>query len=430
MKTWVPNHPWLSKFLLGTALLIVACILYNVTAVWGFLGKLVGFISPFLMGGAIAFVLNIPMQFIESHLFQGEKFQTESCGKVRRVLALVLTLLAAVLIIAVILLGVIPQLITSVKQIVNKDNFFKIIDLIQTNLQNYPEIKDKLMEIAAGWQAQISSLLGTLSERAQDIVGTGFRVVGGFLTGIINFVIGLVFAIYILMDKERLGRQSKRILYAFLPEQAYRTTLKISALSYKTFAEFITGQCTDAMILGVMFLIAMLILRLPYAVLVSVIIAVFALVPVVGAFIACAFGVVLIGLDTPIKALVFFILFQVLQQIDNNLIYPHVVGNSVGLPGMWVLFAITVGGAMWGAIGMLVGIPIMSVLYTLLGEATRARLTAKTVPDELTEPEPPAHAAKPKLLSRNKPKKTLSSKAQKSEQDSQKQRSVKQANKK
>lgn len=428
MKTWVPDHPWLSKFLLGTALLIVACILYNVTAVWGFLGKLVGFVSPFLMGGAIAFVLNIPMQFIESHLFQGEKFKTETWCKVRRMLALILTLLAAVLIIAVILLGLIPQLITSVKQIVNKDNFFKIVDLIQTNLQNYPEVKDKLMEIAAGWQAQISSLLGTLSERAQDIVGTGFRVVGGFLTGIINFVIGLVFAIYILIDKERLGRQSKRILYAFLPERAYQMTLKISALSYKTFAEFITGQCTDAMILGVMFLIAMLILQLPYAVLVSVIIAVFALIPVVGAFIACAVGMIFIGLDTPIKALVFFILFQVLQQIDNNLIYPHVVGNSVGLPGMWVLFAITVGGAMWGAIGMLVGIPIMSVLYTLLGEATRARLTAKHAPEELTAPEPPAHAPKPKA--KKKPRKSAPEPADASEQTPQKQKAVKQANKK
>ncbi len=379
MKTMLPKNLWVRKFLLGTALLIVACILYNISAVWAGVQTLFGFLQPFLMGGAIAFVLNIPMDFFERHIFQGKRFQSPKWDKLRRGLSLVLTILAALLLIAVILLVLVPQLTASVRQVFNKDNFFRIIEWIETNLNQYPFIEEKLLEIATSWQSQISSLLGTFSERLQDLVGTGFRVVGGVVTGITNFVIGLVFAIYLLLDKARLGMQCRRILLAFLPERLYRKSLEITRLSYQTFSDFISGQCLDAMILGVMFFITMLLLQMPYALLVSVIIAVFALIPVVGAFIACGIGMIFIGLDTPAKALIFLGVFLVLQQIDNNLIYPRIVGGSVGLPGMWVLFAITIGGAMWGATGMLIGIPLMSVLYTLLGQLTRSRLRKKGI---------------------------------------------------
>lgn len=387
MKTMLPKNLWVRKFLLGTALLIVACILYNISAVWAGVQTLFGFLQPFLIGGAIAFVLNIPMDFFERHIFQGKRFQNPKWDKLRRGLSLVLTILAALLLIAVILLVLVPQLTASVRQVFNKDNFFRIIEWIETNLNQYPFIEEKLLEIATSWQSQISSLLGSFSERLQDLVGTGFRVVGGVVTGITNFVIGLVFAIYLLLDKVRLGMQCRRILLAFLPEGLYRKTLEVARLSYQTFSDFISGQCLDAMILGVMFFITMLLLRMPYALLVSVIIAVFALIPVVGAFIACGIGMIFIGLDTPAKALIFLGVFLVLQQIDNNLIYPRIVGGSVGLPGMWVLFAITIGGAMWGAAGMLMGIPLMSVLYTLLGQLTRSRLRKKGIATDFEKDE-------------------------------------------
>lgn len=395
MKTMFPKNIWLRRFLLGTALLIVACILYNISAVWSGVRMLFGFLSPFLTGGAIAFVLSIPMDFFEKHIFQGERFQTPKWDKFRRGLSLVLTILSALLIIAVILLVLVPQIVVSVRQIFNKDNFFHFVEWIETNLDNYPSVEEKLLEIATSWQSQINSILGTLSEKLQDIVGTGFRVVGGVVSGITNFVIGLVFALYLLLDKARLGTQCRHILFAFLPERVYRKTLEIAKLSYQTFADFISGQCMDALILGVMFFIVMSILRLPYALLVSVIISVFALIPVVGAFIACAIGMIFIALDTPIKALIFLGVFLVLQQIEGNLIYPHIVGNSVGLPGMWVLFAITVGGAMWGPAGMLIGIPLMSVLYTLLGQITRSRLLRKGIDLETLERIPPTPPSPP-----------------------------------
>ncbi|MEG2350114.1 MAG: AI-2E family transporter, partial [Hungatella sp.] len=198
------------------------------------------------------------------------------------------------------------------------------------------------------------------------------------LDGAVAFGIGLIFAIYILLQKETLGRQMKSFLRAFFPKHTTDRVLAIASLSEKTFANFLAGQCLEAMILGMMFFLTLTILRMPYAVLVGVLIAFTALIPVFGSFVGCAVGTLLMLITNPVDALTFVVIFLILQQIEGNLIYPHVVGNSVGLPSIWVLVAVTIGGNLMGVVGMLVFIPLCSVLYTLLREAVRARLSKST----------------------------------------------------
>ena len=201
------------------------------------------------------------------------------------------------------------------------------------------------------------------------------------INSVMNFCVAFVFACYILLQKEKLAVQIRKILYAFFSKKVVTKVLDIASLSYKTFANFVTGQCCEAVILGTMFFISMSILRFPYALLVGVLIAFTALIPIFGAFIGCFLGTFLILVADPMKAIAFVILFLVLQQVEGNLIYPHVVGGSVGLPSIWVLVAVTVGGSLMGIVGMLVFIPICSVLYALFREMVYKRLKERGIHD-------------------------------------------------
>jgi predicted PurR-regulated permease PerM len=213
-------------------------------------------------------------------------------------------------------------------------------------------------------------------------MGSAVSVIGSVTTGIVNLVISLVFAIYCLGRKEILARQSRRILYSLLPEKIADEIIRIMRLTIVTFSSFISGQCLEAIILGGLFAVVMAIMKLPYIPLVSVIIAVTALIPVVGAFVGCVVGAFFILVNDPIQAFTFIVVFLVLQQLENNLIYPKVVGTSIGLPGMWVLVAVTIGGEIMGVAGMLVMIPLASVCYTLAREFTNRRLAERGIPEE------------------------------------------------
>ena len=198
--------------------------------------------------------------------------------------------------------------------------------------------------------------------------------------GVSTFVIGLIFSFYVLLQKERLARQGRQVLYALFPESWADKALEVLRLSNRTFSSFLSGQCVEAVILGALFVAAMTIFRMPYALLVGVLIALTALIPVVGAFIGCVVGALLIAVTNPWQAVGFIVLFLILQQIEGNLIYPHVVGNSVGLPSIWVLAAVTLGGKLMGIAGMLFFIPLCSVLYALFRGYVKARLKARHVP--------------------------------------------------
>ena len=248
--------------------------------------------------------------------------------------------------------------------------------------QHWPQVQLYINELNINWSGITEKAVAVLQNLTTLILNSGFNIVGKTVSGLFTFVISFIFSIYLLLQKEKLSRQGKQVIFGLFPEKAADKTLQILTMSQTTFSNFISGQCLEAVILGVLFFIAMSIFKMPYAVLIGVLIAITALIPIVGAFIGCFIGVFLILMVEPWMALKFLILFLVLQQIEGNVIYPKVVGNSVGLPPIWVLMAVTVGGNMFGIIGMLVFIPLCSVAYALFRTFIKGRLEERQIPKE------------------------------------------------
>lgn len=357
-----------------TFCILLYCALQNTAAVKGGIGTVMSYLNPFIVGGAIAFIINVPMRFIERHLFPKAK----KLDKLRRPLALILALLAIAAIIVLVCIIVIPQIADTVSTLtVNipqyMDNAKAYVNKI---LEKYPELQEEFQSYTGkiNWQSVITSVTGWVSN---GVVST-INVAGSAISGIVSAVVGFVFAIYILLKKERLGRQVRMIAYSLLPEKAADNFFKISNMTSDTFSKFLSGQCLEACILGSMFAIVLAVFRMPYVALISVLIAFTALIPIVGAFIGCVIGAFLIFMISPVKAVWFVVIFLVLQQIEGNFIYPKVVGSSVGLPAIWVLAVVTVGGKLMGVIGMLVMIPLSSVLYAIFREFIYNKLKTKT----------------------------------------------------
>ena len=356
---------------------VLFCALQNLGAVVETVGALVGVFAPFLLGGAIAFVLNVPMRAIERRLLRNKT-------RGRRGAALMLTLAAVVgvltLAVCVIAPGVQDAALSIAEQL---PGAFARLEQWALEVQEYlPQIEAFIIDLDIDWQSVSGSITGLVKNWGKNLLTSGGGLIGGVVSGVTTFVIGLIFSFYLLLQKERLARQGRQVLYALLPEKKADRALEILRLANRTFSSFLSGQCLEACILGTLFAVAMTIFRLPYALLVGVLIALTALIPIVGAFIGCVVGALLIAVTSPVKALAFVVLFLVLQQVEGNLIYPHVVGNSVGLPSIWVLAAVTVGGGLMGVVGMLVFIPLCSVLYALFREYVKRRLTEKRVPED------------------------------------------------
>ena len=344
-----------------TAVLIVC--LWKFDVVISAFQFVLNIVYPFLLGGAIAFALSVPMNFVERKLFTERKISEKYKRKYARGISLMLVIAGVTGILAMIIFGLLPQLAGTFA------NLGKSIQEFIPQVNNLEFDWNKIMEAAAGFLKNgAGSVLETTINTAKNIIGA----VG-------TFFIAFVFAVYILLQKEKLGRQAKKVLFAFVRKGRAEAVLEVLALTYKTFSGFLTGQCVEALILGAMFVITMTLFRLPYALLTGIVIAFTALVPVFGAFIGCAVGAFLIFMVSPFKALMFIVLFLVLQQIEGNLIYPHVVGNSVGLPSIWVLAAVSVGGSLMGIVGMLIFIPLMSVVYALFREVVYIKLRQKNI---------------------------------------------------
>ncbi len=334
---------------------------------------------PFIVGAAFAFILNVPMRAIERHL-NGIKNSSA-----RRGVAILLTLLMVLLIIVGAVQLLIPQIADTVESLVETlpDFFKRVQNGVTEYLQEHPGLMEWLNNNtdfqSINWQDLLQKVVGVVSTGLTTLLNTALLAVISVSTWIFNALLSLVFAIYCLFRKEILARQGRRLLYALLPEKHSDEIVRIMRLTNATFSNFISGQCLEALILGCMFAVSMLIFRMPYMPLVSVIIAITALVPIVGAFIGCVLGAFFILVDSPIQAVWFVVMFLVLQQIEGNLIYPKVVGKSIGLPGMWVLVAVAVGGDLMGIGGMLLMIPLASVAYALLREFTDKRLEARHI---------------------------------------------------
>lgn len=385
---------WKKENLRG--LLLVVCggiafysLLQNLPAVAMAVGWVLGILGPFLLGGAMAFILNVPMRAIERRLFP---VRPGKQVKGRRPMALLITLLAVigVLVLASSVIG--PGIAEAVRslaaqvpaaaerlwaQISRLEQYLPMLEslLADWNMEDWKNITQKAAELLQTWGG--------------GILSSGSMVIGGVVSGVSTFVIALIFSFYILLQKEKLGRQGRQVLYALLPERRADRTLEILRLSSRTFSSFLSGQCLEACILGTLFVVSMTIFRMPYALLVGVLISLTALIPIVGAFIGCGVGALLIAIADPWKALGFIVLFLVLQQVEGNLIYPHVVGSSVGLPSIWVLAAVTLGGKLMGITGMLFFIPLCSVIYALFRSYVKNRLVSKAVPPEKWRDPPP-----------------------------------------
>ena len=372
-----------------TLLLLIGLWKYEV--VLDILGFVCGIISPFILGGAIAFILNVPMNFIQKNLFEKNKyFQTEKGKKLRdkleNTVSLVITIFLVISILAVVIFVVVPQLGKTFVTLKRNIEVFipKIMADIATLFENNPQILGELNGLQLDWnQLNWDNILTTIIDffrhGAGSVLGSTYQAAKGIVSGMATFFIAFVFACYILLQKKKLAVQIRKVMYAYLKTEQVEKILDVCSLTYKTFSSFLTGQCMEAVILGTMFFVTMGLLKFPYALLVGMLIAVTALVPIFGAFIGCAVGVFLIVMVSPVKALAFIVLFLVLQQIEGNLIYPHVVGNSVGLPSMWVLVAVTLGSSLMGIVGMLVFIPITSVIYSLLRRSVYTRLEQKKI---------------------------------------------------
>lgn len=347
----------------------------NLAAGFVFLMRIV---FPFILGGAMAFILNIPMHFLEGRVFAKAKKK-----KLVRPVSLVLSILFVVAILQIVLVVVIPEIAATFASISKNIEAFlpKLEQWLTEAFPDSEQLELWINSLEFNWDKILQSAVNFLKNGAGNVLSSTVTVAKTVINSLMNFFVGFVFACYILLQKEKLSVQVKKVLYAFLPRHAVEKTLQVAALSYKTFSNFVTGQCLEAVILGTMFFVSMSVLRFPYALLVGVLIAFTALIPIFGAFIGCVLGTFLILVSNPVQAIGFVILFFVLQQVEGNLIYPHVVGGSVGLPSIWVLVAVTVGGSLMGVVGMLIFIPLSSVLYALFKGWVHKRLEDRGIHD-------------------------------------------------
>ena len=346
----------------------------------------IGMLTPFLIGAALAFILNVPMRFMENKLFSSAGAQKRLSAPLRRGISLLLTFILVALVIALLVLVIVPQLTATIAGLgATIQSFFtRTIAWGQKEFANNPQLLQWLNNLtidwkAIDWEGILNKVANFLKNGAGDVLSSTISVAKGFFSGIATAFVAFVFACYLLLQKEKLALQCRKAIFALLPVKSAVRTVDIFALSQRVFSSFITGQCLEAVILGLMFFVAMSLLRMPYALLVGCLIAVTALIPIVGAFIGCGVGAFLILMVSPMQALIFVIMFLILQQIEGNLIYPYVVGNSVGLPSIWVLAAVSIGGSLMGVVGMLTFIPLVSVVYTLFREFVYKKLEEKHI---------------------------------------------------
>lgn len=367
------------ELIVFTALLVVA--LWKFDVVLDVLKTIGQIIFPFILGGAIVFVINVPMSFLEKKIFENVKKENKAARKLARPVSLLLTIVLVVGVIALVMIGVIPQLTKTMGSLmINITDFIPQIKIwIRDFFHDNREIMKLVDQVQFNPDQAIRWGISLLGNGAGNMMNTTVSAVGSVVSGLATFFIAFSFACYVLFQKEKLHVQIRKVLFAFFPKQKADAFLKVCSLTYRTFANFLTGQCLEAVILGCMFVVTLSVLRMPYALLIGVLIAFTALIPIFGAFIGCAVGSFLIFMVSPKQAIIFIIVFLVLQQIEGNLIYPHVVGESVGLPSIWVLAAVTIGGNLMGIVGMLVFIPLLSVVYTIFRKVVYQRLKKRHI---------------------------------------------------
>lgn len=357
-------------------------------------GSVLSMLQPFLVGACIAFILNVPLRAIEKQIRRVPKLPAD------RTISILLTLTCLGIVIAVVGRLLVPQVRETVDIIAQQ--FPPFVAKVETHIRHFlaenPQVEQWLWENTdlekLDWAALAQQGIDLVGDTLGKVLGNTVDVVKSFISSVWNLIISVIFSLYCLGNKEQLSRQGRRILYSILPERVSDEIIRIGRLANTTFSNFISGQCIEVLILGTMFAIAMTILRMPYVPLVSVLVALTAFIPIVGAWIGCALGAFFILVNDPMQAVAFVVMFFILQQVENSLIYPRVVGTSVGLPSMWTLVAVTIGADIMGVAGMVLMIPICSVIYTLGSEFTAERVRLKGIDPEKLKDQPPVLKSK------------------------------------
>lgn len=362
----------LTRWLIGIA---SACILIflgvqNINVVANAVSWVAGLIMPLILGFAFALILNVPMRFFESHIWS--KTKKKGLQKLRRPVSFIISLVLIIGVLVGVVWLVIPELVNAVKLIVQSviDFVNKLSSMDKSALADLPFGS---ILLNTDWDKILDTLQNWLKNQSGTIVNTAVGTIGSLVGGIFDFFISFVFAIYILFSKDKLKAQAKRMIRVWLPKNFGEWSIHAASVASQNFRNFVSGQTLEAVILGVLCMIGMLILRIPYAPMVGVLIGVTAFIPIIGAFIGGAVGAFMILTVDPFKAVVFLIFLVILQQLEGNIIYPRVMGSRVELPGMWIMAAVTIGGGIAGPIGMLLSVPTASTMYILAREATDNR---------------------------------------------------------
>ena len=372
-----------TKSLIKVALVIFA--LYLAIHYWGhaagILKTLLGAAVPVIIGAVISYPLNILMSFYEKHLFP--KSEKKLAVRSRRGLALTLAILTLVGLIALIIALVVPQLVSCVKLLVAEvPDFFNMVVAKLSEFEFVPEdIIAALSKI--DWKSRITDIIKTVYSGLGSVMDVVVTTVSSLVSGVTTAFLAIIFAIYLLLGKDKIGSQLKKVMHHFIPERITEKFDYVRKVADESFHKFIVAQCTEALLLAGLCTVGMLILRLPYAAMIGAVTVVTAFIPVVGALLGGAVGAFLILMESPVTALIFLVFIILLQQIEGDLIYPRVVGSSMGLPSIWVLTAVTLGGGMFGVLGMMLSVPLASTMYTLLRNEVYGKREKELVPPEV-----------------------------------------------
>lgn len=350
-------------------------LLSNLTVITSFISYLINLLFPFILGGILAFILNIPMTKIETYI--KSKQENSNSHLPVRTISIVISLAILVLFIILIAFLLIPELIQNIELLIkNIPEFINNVQNWVLNLvDNYPEIRQAVADVFKD-TTNFNNVMVTV---LNYVVNGSLSFITNLVSSIFTVFTAIVFAVYMLSQKEYLQRGIKKVMYAYVKRKYVDRVIKIASLANKTFSKFISGQCVEAIILGTIFFVVLTLLRFPYALIISVLTTVTALIPMFGAMIAMFVGALLIAVTNPIQALLFIVVFQIIQQIENNFIYPKVVGKSVGLSSIWTLLAVILGGSLMGISGMIIGLPLASILYAILRNETNEQLEKKKI---------------------------------------------------
>ena len=344
--------------------IVVIFFFINISEIWKLLEYIIAIFMPFIVGAMIAFVLNVLLNVIEKGIKKLNRKNNKIINRIKRPVSVLLTFIIILAVISLMLGLLIPELKNTTELFTKNFDSYKEQSIV---LLDKVGIKRKTInKLNNNIENMTKELTDYISDNKEEVMKTSLGVASTVAGTITSLVLGIVFAIYILLKKEDLRRQIKKVMRAYLPEKKEKKTIEISELSNKIFGNFITGQCLEAVIIGILCFIGMLLLNIPYASTISVLVGFTALIPVFGAFIGTIVGAFLILMVSPTKAIIFIIFILILQQLEGNLIYPKVVGKSVGLPGIWVLVAVTIGASVYGILGMLISVPLCSILYSII----------------------------------------------------------------